>query len=247
MATDRARPGPDAGSRPSARWLERGLGSPVVASALLLMVALAQWSLQSVTAPDGQAGIALPLLPLAGVAAGCAALAWVRPQRRGISPAHVMLSLGMAGMLLGLLFDLSQASAAMLGALCASAGAPDLLQALQWHVRFLPGMHAGMIAGGLLAIPVLRGPRAHCHRTLCARFSQNLLCSAWMLVGMTFDGLWLSRWQAPLPSGALPGMLGGMFVGMTWGMVAGIALYRACVGWRNPRQATRPTALLEQQ
>ena len=247
MAIDRALPGPDACSRPSARWWERGLGSPVVAPALLLMVTLAQRSLQGLAAPDGPAGIALLLMPLAGVAAGCAALAWVRPQRRGISRPHVMLSLSVVGMLLGLLFDLSQAGAAMLGALCASAGALDLVQALQWHARVLPGMHAGMIAGGLLAIPLLRRPRMHCHRTLCARFSQNLLCSTWMLAGMTFGGLWLSRWQAPLPSGALPGMLGGMFVGMTWGMVASVMPYRGFFVWRNRRQAGRRHPLLEQQ
>ena len=184
------------------------------------------------------------LCTLAGVASGWAALAWVRPQRQGMSPPRVMLSLGFAGMLLGLLFDMRQAGAAQLAAVCAQAGSMDLVQALMLHLRFLPGMHAGMLAGGLLAIPVLRRLRPHCNRYLCSLFTQNLLCSGWMVVGMTWGGLWLSRWQAPLSAGTLTGtlggMLGGMFVGMTWGMVLSVALYRGFFGWKNLRQQGQP-------
>ena len=173
------------------------------------------------------------LWTVAGVAAGWAALAWVRPQRQGVSPPHVMLALGFAGMLLGLLFDLRHAGAAQLGAACAQAGTLGLLDALWLHLRFLPGMHAGMLAGGLLAIPVLRRLRPHCKRWLCSLFAQNLLCSGWMVLGMTWGGLWLAR--GPLPAGfdTLPGMLAGMLVGMTWGMVVSVVLYRSFFIWRN--------------
>ena len=196
--------------------------------------------------------LATLLWTLAGVASGWAALAWVRPQRQGVSPPRVMLALGFAGMLLGLLYDMRQAGAAQLAAVCAQAGSLDLVQALMLHLRFLPGMHAGMLAGGLLAIPVLRRLRPHCNRYLCSLFTQNLLCSGWMVVGMTLGGLWLSRWQAPLGAGTLTstfggtlgttlsGMLGGMFVGMTWGMVVSVALYRGFFSWKNLRQQGPP-------
>ncbi len=186
---------------------------------------------------------------LAGVAAGWLALGWVRPRRQGVSPPHVMLALGFAGMLLGLLFDLRQAGAAQLGAVCARSGSLGLLDALWLHLRFLPGMHAGMLAGGLLAIPVLRRLRPHCKRWLCSLFTQNLLCSGWMVLGMTWGGLWLSRWPLPiggnLGADTLPGMLAGMLVGMTWGMVASVALYRAFFTWRHHvahRRAARPAS-----
>ena len=173
------------------------------------------------------ADLALVLWAVAGVATGWVALAWVRPQRQGMSPPHVMLALGFGGMLAGLLFDLARSGAVPLGALCAQAGSLDLLQALRLHLLFLPGMHAGMLAGGLLAIPVLRRLRPRCKRWLCSLFTQNLLCASWMVLGMTLGGLWLARWPTPLGTDTLPGMLAGMLVGMTWGMVASVALYRS--------------------
>ena len=183
-----------------------------------------------------------------GVAAGWLALGWVRPRRQGVSPPHVMLALGFAGMLLGLLFDLRHAGAAQLGAVCAQVSSLGLLDALWLHLRFLPGMHAGMLAGGLLAIPVLRRLRPHCKRWLCSLFTQNLLCSGWMVLGMTWGGLWLARWPTPIGTDTLPGMLAGMLVGMTWGMVASVALYRSFFAWRNhveqsrERRAARPAS-----
>jgi hypothetical protein len=90
-----------------------------------------------------------------------------------------------------------------------------------------------MLAGGLAAIPSLRVLRPHCGRYLCSLFTQNLLCSGWMLVGMTSGALWLARWQASDASSTLAGMLGGMFAGMTWGMVFSVALYRGFFTWRN--------------
>lgn len=177
---------------------------------------------------------------VAGVAGAFVALDWVRPPRQGVSPPHVMLALGCAGMLLGLLFDLRQAGAAQLGAVCAQAGSLGLIDALELHLRFLPGMHVGMLAGGLLAIPTLRRLRPRCRRYLCSLYAQNLLCSGWMVLGMTWGGLWFAR--MPLSAGAtLPGMQGGMFVGMAWGMVASVGLYRAFFAWRNPRAGRAAT------
>ena len=150
-----------------------------------------------------------------------------------------MLSLGFAGMLVGLWFDAHRAGTAQLAALCAQAGSLNLLEALRLHVRFLPGMHAGMLAGGFVAIPVLRRLRPRCNRTLCSQFTQNLLCSGWMVLGMTLGGLALSRGQTA-GSNALPGMLGGMAVGMTWGMVASVGLYRSWFAWRERRPGPAP-------
>jgi len=205
---------------------------------LLAVMAAALWLLDRI-APGGGAAAMLPAL--AGMAAGCAALAWVRPQRAGLSPPHVMLALGFVGMLLGLLVDIAHAGPAQLDALCGQAVTRGFAEALALHLAYLPGMHAGMLAGGLLAIPSLRLMRPHCGRYLCALFAQNLLCSAWMLVGMTAGALWLARWQPLAGGGTLPGMLGGMFVGMTWGMVASVALYRGFYTWRD-RRARRAAA-----
>ena len=147
-----------------------------------------------------------------------------------------MLSLGFGGMLLGLLYDLYYAGPARLDSLCAQSASLGFMDSLQLHVQFLPGMHVGMLAGGLLAIPSLRLLRPHCGRYLCSLFAQNLMCSSWMLVGMTAGALWLSRWQLFAGSSTLPGMLGGMFVGMTWGMVISVALYRGFFTLRNRAQ-----------
>lgn len=216
-------------------WLARGIGSAALTPAVLvLLVGLTLWAVgQSGAAGARSHQTVVILLTLAAVAAGCAALAWVRPQRAGLSPPHVMLSLGFGGMLLGLLYDFYDAGPARLDSLCAQSANLGFMDSLQLHLEFLPGMHAGMLAGGLLAIPSLRLLRPHCGRYLCSLFAQNLMCSSWMLVGMTGGALWLSRWQLSAGTSTLPGMLGGMFVGMTWGMVISVALYRGFFTWRN--------------
>lgn len=228
--------------RATQRWLLPGLGSTALTPlVLLVLVALAQWSLGARIAAPSPAPAALAALlaaTLALVAAGCATLACLRPQRAGLSPPHVMLSLGFGGMLAGLAVDVAHAGPQQLDALCsASAALPTWLEALRLHAAFLPAMHAGMLAGGLLAIPSLRLLRPGCARALCARVGQNALCSVWMLLGMTGGALAMQRW---LPSGdtassALPTMLGGMFVGMTWGMAASVALVRAAYALRARR------------
>ncbi len=215
-------------------WLARSIGSATLTPAVLVsLVGVTLWLLGRSTSDfDGRQRLVI-LVTLAAVALGCAALAWIRPQRAGLSPPHVMLSLGFGGMLLGLLYDIYQSGPDRLGNLCAQSGTLGFMDSLQLHIEFLPGMHAGMLAGGLLAIPSLRLLRPHCGRYLCSLFVQNLMCSGWMLVGMTAGALWLSRWQLAAGTTTLPGMLGGMFVGMTWGMVVSVALYRGFFTLRN--------------
>lgn len=219
---------------PRPHWIARSIGSTVITPVVLMtLTGMTLWLLrrQSLAVQDGQ--IVLIVGTLAAVALGCAALAAIRPQRAGLSPPHVMLSLGFGGMLLGLLYDVANAGPARLDSLCAQSAPLGLVDGLALHATFLPGMHAGMLAGGLLAIPGLRLLRSHCGRYLCSLLFQNLMCSAWMLVGMTLGALWLSRWQAESGVSSLPGMLGSMFVGMTWGMVASVALYRGFFTLRN--------------
>lgn len=217
-----------------AHWLARGIGTSTITPLVLLVLVAA--TLQGV-GQSSQVGagssVQVTLLTLAAVAAGCAALSWVRPQRAGLSPPHVMLSLGFGGMLLGLAYDLWHAGPAQLDSLCSQSSGLPLLQSFQLHLAYLPGMHVGMLAGGLLAIPSLRALRSHCGAYLCSLFAQNLMCSAWMLLGMTAGATWLVQWQAAVGVSALPGMLGGMFVGMTWGMVVSVALYRGFFSLRN--------------
>jgi hypothetical protein len=219
---------------PQPHWLARSIGSAALTPALLVcLVGITLWSLSRSSPVVGASQASVILLTLAAVAAGCAALAWVRPQRAGLSPPHVMLSLGFGGMLLGLLYDLLNAGPARLDNLCAQTTGLAFWESLELHIEFLPGMHLGMLAGGLLAIPSLRLLRPHCGRYLCSLFAQNLMCSGWMLIGMTLGAVWLSRWQLAAGTSTLPGMLGGMFVGMTWGMVISVALYRAFFAWLN--------------
>jgi hypothetical protein len=219
---------------PQPHWLARSIGSAALTPALLVcLVGITLWSLSRASSVVGASSLSVILLTLAAVAAGCAALAWVRPQRAGLSPPHVMLSLGFGGMLLGLLYDLLNAGPTRLDNLCAQTTGLAFWESLELHIEFLPGMHVGMLAGGLLAIPSLRLLRPHCGRYLCSLFAQNLMCSGWMLVGMTLGAVWLSRWQLAAGTSTLPGMLGGMFVGMTWGMVISVGLYRAFFAWLN--------------
>jgi len=217
-----------------AHWLARWVGTATITPILLL--ALVAFTLQGVdrAAQRGtSSSLLVTLLSLVAVAVGCAALSWVRPQRAGLSPPHVMLSLGFGGMLLGLAYDLMHAGPAQLESLCTQSAGMDLAQSFQLHLAYLPGMHIGMLIGGLLAIPSLRALRANCGVYLCSMFAQNFMCSAWMLLGMNLGAVWLVRLQAENGVSSLPGMLGGMFVGMTWGMVISVALYRSFFALRN--------------
>lgn len=217
-------------------WLVRSIGSAALTPSLLVAtVGATLWALGvrgSAAASSYGAVIALSLVL---VALGCTALTWVRPQRAGLSPPYIMLSLGFGGMLLGLGIDLLLGGPARLESLCTQSARLGLLESLELHMAFLPAMHAGMLTGGLLAIPSLRLLRQHCGRYLCSLLTQNLLCSGWMLLGMTSGALWLVRWQVAAGTSSLPGMLGGMFVGMTWGMVLSVALYRSYFSTRQRR------------
>lgn len=217
-------------------WWTRRVGTALIRALPLPQVALVGAALWAVhagapAAEPRQWGVLLS--SVAGVAAGCAALAWVRPQRAGLSPPHAMLSLGFGGMLAGLLLDMAQTGPARLGAMCSQSSVLDLWQSLGLHLMFLPWMHLGMGVGGLLAIPSLRILRSHCSQYLCSLFVQNALCSSWMLLGMTAGAVGFGRWQWLGAACTLSGMLGGMFVGMTWGMVTSVALYRRFFKWRN--------------
>ncbi len=216
------------------RSLSAALAVPLM---LLLAVGLTLAGLARTASQTSQADWLTVAQTLVGIAAGCAFLAWVRPQRAGLSPPHVMLSLGYGGMLLGLLVDIGSAGTVQLDAMCGQASSMGFLDALSLHVLYLPLMHAGMLAGGLLAIPTLRLMRPHCGRYLCSLLAQNLMCSGWMLVGMTAGALWAPHTRPLFGVSTLPGMLGGMFVGMTWGMAASVALYRAFFVWRDRRRA----------
>lgn len=224
----------------SPHWLLRSFGSATLTPAVLVVlvgVTLFASRQPGALVADGQ--LAVMVVTLATVALGCAALTWVRPQRAGLSPPHIMLSLGFGGMLLGLLYDSIHLGPARLNDLCGQSATLDFLDSFKLHIEFLPGMHTGMLAGGLLAIPSLRLLRAHCGRYLCSLFAQNLMCSAWMLIGMTAGALWFSRLTLTAGENALTGMLGGMFIGMTWGMVLSVAIYRGFFAWRDRRAKTR--------
>ena len=218
-------------------WFSKSIGSAAFTPVLLVsFLGFTLWSLGDVADKSVAQQNPATVLSLLAVALGCLALSWIRPQRAGLSPPHVMLSLGFGGMFLGLLYDVLNAGPQQLQSLCSQSAALGFWDSLLLHVEFLPGMHAGMLAGGLLAIPSLRLLRPHCGRYLCSLFAQNLMCSTWMLVGMTLGALWLSRWQLVGGISTLPGMLGGMFVGMTWGMVASVALYRGFFMLRHRTQ-----------
>jgi hypothetical protein len=212
----------------------RNLGSQTRTPVLLLgLVVAAQWL---AGAAPGEADWAALALTWALVIGGCVALVAVRPQRAGLSPPHVMLSLGFGGMVGGLAWDVSHAGVVALESLCAGTEGLPFGAALEAHLTFLPGMHAGMVLGGLLAIPGLRWLRPGCGRYLCAALAQNLMCSGWMLAGMTAGALWLARLGVGGEYG-LTAMLGGMFAGMTWGMVVSVALYRGYFVLKDHRAA----------
>jgi len=233
--------------RTSPHWVARSIGTARITPALLLaLVGLTLWGVDRQPALLGLSGLdsrwLIIGLSLAAVAAGCVALSWVRPQRAGLSPPHVMLSLGFGGMLLGLLVDLGNAGLAQLGSLCSQSAALNTWQSFLLHMAYLPGMHGGMLLGGLLAIPSLRMLRSHCGRYLCSLLLQNLMCSGWMLLGMTLGAVWLVRLQLAVGVASLTAMLGGMFVGMTWGMVLSVALYRSYFSWRQDHQSSQPSS-----
>jgi hypothetical protein len=166
------------------------------------------------------------------VLTGFVALGWLRPARVGITAPQAMMVLGTLGMLAGLALDVQRAGLAAIASMCATS-APDFLAVARLHLEWLPAMHVGMVVGGLGALVWLRRVRPGCRRQFCARFVQNITCSAWMIVGMAAGVVVYYRLAAWLGSAGVPAMLGGMIGGMVWGMVVSVTIYRAYIGLRE--------------
>ena len=191
--------------------------------ALLVCVALSLVQVRGAGSGSGSASL-LPLT-LAGVVSGCLALTWLRPQRVGLSPPNVMLSLGIGGMLAGLYWDTTRTPITTLESLCFSSAPQGMIESMMFHASLFPGMHALMVLGGISAIPTLRLLRPECRR-LCSMLTQNILCSSWMLVGMTLGSTLFVQSIRSMNGMSVDKMLGGMFTGMVWGMVVSVGLYR---------------------
>jgi len=218
--------------------LGRNIGSQTRTPVLLLaIVVVGYWLVGASWAKIDWPHLVLTWLTVIG---GCLALVAIRPQRSGLSPPHVMLTLGFGGMVAGLAWDAAHSGATLLADLCAGTNGLPFGLALEAHLTFLPAMHLGMFVGGLAAIPGLRILHPGCRRYLCAVFAQNLMCSGWMLLGMTAGALWLSRWTTTGTYG-LSEMIGGMFAGMTWGMVVSVAIYRGFFLLKDSRANTAKT------
>jgi hypothetical protein len=169
------------------------------------------------------------------VLTGFAALGWLRPARVGITAPQAMMLLGTVGMLGGLAFDVQRAGLQAIASMCAASG-PDFIAVARLHLEWLPAMHAGMVAGGLGALVWLRRVRPGCKRQFCARFAQNIACSAWMMIGMVAGVILYYRLAAWFGSAGVAAMLGGMIGGMVWGMVVSVTLYRVALGLLDARR-----------
>lgn len=173
-------------------------------------------------------GTAWAALGLALILAGLLALGRLRPARQGLTSPQWMLLLGAIGMAGGLLLDARSGGLETLAALCAAPG--DLAGMLSLHLTQLPLAHAGMLAGGLVVVPLMPRLRRGCRRQLCAQLGQNLVCSGWMVVGMALGSLallQLAGWAGAVREPAAA--LAGMFAGMVWGMVASVALVQSLI------------------
>jgi hypothetical protein len=169
-------------------------------------------------------------LSLAGIVLGWAALIVAPPQRTGPLLAALPLANGFGGMLVGWSIDRAHADMIPFSPICRSLAGSGFTQVLSLHFRAMPGMHIGMLVGGLIAVPDITVKRWSDRRGLFGACAQYVLCSACMLVGMTLGALWITRsWQ--MGAHAWPEMFGAMCLGMTWGMVASVGLCRALTGW----------------
>lgn len=180
-------------------------------------------------------------LMLASVGSGFLALLLLRPQRAGLSPPNVMLSLGIGGMVLGLAIDLGRTPLALIESFCVGSSGRGLWDAMLFHAQLLPAMHVLMVLGGLAAIPTLRVLRPECRR-LCSMLSQNALCSTWMLIGMTVGATLFAQSVTAINGLRLDRMLSGMFAGMVWGMVISVSVYRLFYAGRDRLAAQRQWA-----
>jgi hypothetical protein len=173
-------------------------------------------------------GTAWAALGAALILAGLLALARLRPARGGLNSPQWMLLLGAVGMLAGMAVDAHTGGLETLSALC--TGPSGLGAMVLLHLTQLPLAHIGMVAGGLVVLPLMPRLRRGCRRQLCAQLGQNLVCSAWMVVGMAAGSvvfLELAGWAQAVREPAA--VLAGMFAGMVWGMVASVTLVQALV------------------
>lgn len=200
----------------------------------LLLVSLVGVTLAYVNLGPASDWWSISYLALLGVGGGCFLLSRLRPQSMGLSPPHVMLSLGFGGMLVGLFLDFQRTPVAVIASICSSSQDLSLLESLRLHVVLMPYMHVGMLIGGLAAIPSLRLLRPEC-RKLCSMLAQNVMCSGWMLLGMTLGAVFFVQVIQQSNDGNLNlgAMLAGMFAGMVWGMVLSVFLYRSYFTWRD--------------
>lgn len=199
-----------------------------------LLLLAAAWGVQTAAGPPDAVSL---LVNGTAVLAGCAALGWLRPALVGITAPQAMMLLSTLGMVAGLSWDARNAGVATLASLCFSGPAPDLATLMELHWQWLPAMHIGMVGGGLAAVPLLRMSRRNCRRQLCARLTQNLACSAWMIVGMSAGSLLAHKLAGDGSVLGASAMMGTMFAGMVWGMVVSVALYRLYFRWRGPAAA----------
>ncbi|MBC5783516.1 hypothetical protein H8N03_11220 [Ramlibacter sp. USB13] len=172
--------------------------------------------------------LAWTALGVALVLAGLLVLSRLRPARGGLTSPQWMLLLGALGMGGGLALDARSGGLQVLAALC--SGPTDFAGMLALHLSQLPLAHVGMLAGGLLVVPLMPRVRRGCRRQLCARLGQNVVCSAWMVVGMAAGSLVfleLAGWVQAVRDA--PAVLAGMAAGMVWGMVASVSLVQAWI------------------
>jgi hypothetical protein len=167
-------------------------------------------------------------LGVALILAGLLVLARLRPARGGLTSPQWMLLLGAIGMAAGMAVDARVGGLETLAALC--SGPSDLAGMVALHLSQLPLAHLGMLAGGLVVVPLMPKLKRGCRRQLCAQMGQNLVCSGWMVVGMAAGSLVfleLAGWAGAVREPA--GVLAGMFAGMVWGMVASVLLVQTLV------------------
>jgi hypothetical protein len=205
----------------------------LAASAFVVLGLAWWWQLAALQEPRELVWLAVTAF---SVLTGFVALGWLRPARVGITAPQAMMLLGTVGMLGGLWLDVQRAGLAAIASMCATS-APDFLAVARLHLEYLPLMHVGMVAGGLGALVWLRRVRPGCRRQFCARFAQNIACSAWMIAGMVAGVVLYYQLAAWLGSAGVPAMLGGMIGGMVWGMVVSVTIYRVYVGFRDRRLA----------
>jgi hypothetical protein len=156
------------------------------------------------------------------VAAALIALGWMalgricaHCDRSSCQAALVLCALGMT---VGLAIDANEGRLAMLDALCL-AGQRSQIYWIQLHWQQLPAMHAGMLAGALIALPLPlnAGYAAPAPLSLLLR---GFICCVCMLAGMSLGVLTHALVASDALSTSI--MVALMIVGMTWGTVLGI-------------------------